>query len=94
MVIHFLVERSTVAAVEPIEIGPAIGPERKSREQGGGRNLCRPEARGGEACIDFAVGHLVEDLGRQLLEVESGLLEVELKRPTRAFLDKPCELRR
>ena len=78
LVVHLLIELQPVAGEEPLDIALGVGAEGEAGEQRRGGYLRRPEARGGEAGVDAAARHLVEDLLR--LGAVAGLFQVELER--------------
>ena len=78
LVVHLLIELPPVAGEEPLDIALGVGAEGEAREQRRCGYLRRPEARGGDAGVDAAARHLVEDLLR--LGAVAGLFQVELER--------------
>ena len=62
VIVHLLIELLAVAGLEPIEIALSVGAEGEAGEERRGWELRRPKARRGEAGIDAATRHLVEDL--------------------------------
>ena len=92
VVVHLLVELAAVAVLEPVEIESWRRDRRGSPRTAPRRGAWPPRSSaGGEAGIDAAARHLVEDLVR--LGAVARLLQVEQQGAARALLDQLGEPR-